>query len=125
MELFFKWIKQHLRIKRFLGTSENAVMTQLWCAASACVLIAIVKKELQFDASLYTLLQIFSVSVFEKSQLSSALRPSFSMPETELGYNQYTRISSVKVLNNANLIRNVYASMGSVSDGESWRNFFS
>ena len=98
VELFFKWIKQHVRIKRFLGTSENAVKTQLWCAVSTCVLIAIVKKELQFDASLHILLQIFSVSVFEKSQLSSALRPSFSMPETDLGYNQYTRIPSVKLL---------------------------
>jgi transposase len=88
VELFFKWIKQHLRIKRFLGTSENAVKTQIWCAVSTYVLIAIVKKELQLDASLYTLLQILSVSVFEKSQLSSALRPSFPMPETPLGSNQ-------------------------------------
>ena len=88
VELFFKWIKQHLRIKRFLGTSENAVKTQIWCAVSTYVLIAIVKKELQLDASLYTLLQILSVSVFEKSQLSSALRPSFQMPETPLASNQ-------------------------------------
>ena len=55
MELFFKWIKQHLRIKRFFGTSENAVKTQIWCAVATYVLIAIVKKELQLDASLYTL----------------------------------------------------------------------
>ena len=88
VELFFKWIKQHLRIKRFLGTSENAVKTQIWCAVSAYVLIAIVKKELQLDASLYTLLQILSVSVFEKSQLSSALRPSLEAPEAQLGANQ-------------------------------------
>jgi hypothetical protein len=88
VELFFKWIKQHLRIKRFLGTSENAVKTQIWCAVSTYVLIAIVKKELQLDASLYTLLQILSVSVFEKSQLSRALRPSFPMPETPLGSKQ-------------------------------------
>ena len=74
VELFFKWIKQHLRIKRFLGTSENAVKTQIWCAVSTYVLIAIVKKELQLDASLYTLLQIFSVSVFEKTHISHALR---------------------------------------------------
>jgi IS4 transposase len=58
VELFFKWIKQHLRIKRFLGTSENAVKTQIWCAVSTYVLIAIVKKELRLDASLYTCLQI-------------------------------------------------------------------
>ena len=73
VELFFKWIKQHLRIKRFIGNSENAVKTQVWCAIATYVLIAIVKKELQLDASLYTLLQILSVSVFEKTQLSQAL----------------------------------------------------
>lgn len=75
VELFFKWIKQHLRIKRFLGTSENAVKTQIWCAVSTYVLIAIVKKELHLNASLYTLLQILSVSVFEKTQISCALQP--------------------------------------------------
>ena len=75
VELFFKWIKQHLRIKRFLGTSENAVKTQIWCAVSTYLLIAIIKKELHLDASLYTLLQILSVSVFEKTQLSCALQP--------------------------------------------------
>ena len=74
VELFFKWIKQHLRIKHFLGTSENAVKTQVWCAVATYVLIAIVKKELQLDASLYTCLQILSVSVFEKTQLSCALQ---------------------------------------------------
>ena len=72
VELFFKWIKQHLRIKRFIGNSENAVKTQIWCAVSTYVLIAIVKKVLQLDASLYSLLQILSVSVFEKTQLSQA-----------------------------------------------------
>jgi transposase len=75
VELFFKWIKQHLRIKRFLGTSENAVKTQIWCAVSTYVLIAIVKKEFHLNASLYTLLQILSVSVFEKTQISCALQP--------------------------------------------------
>jgi hypothetical protein len=74
VELFFKWIKQHLRIKHFLGNSENAVKTQVWCAVATYVLIAIVKKELQLDASLYTCLQILSVSVFEKNQLSCALQ---------------------------------------------------
>ena len=75
VELFFKWIKQHLRIKRFLGTSENAVKTQVWCAIATYVLIAIVKKELHLDASLYTCLQILSVSVFEKTHISCALQP--------------------------------------------------
>ena len=74
VELFFKWIKQHLRIKHFLGTSENAVKTQVWCAVATYVLIAIVKKELQLDASLYTCLQILSVSVFEKTEVSCALQ---------------------------------------------------
>jgi hypothetical protein len=74
VELFFKWIKQHLRIKHFMGNSENAVKTQVWCAVATYVLIAIVKKELQLDASLYTCLQILSVSVFEKTQLSCALQ---------------------------------------------------
>ena len=61
MELFFKWIKQHLRIKAFFGTSENAVKTQIWIAISIYVLVAIVKKRLDLNASLYTLLQILSV----------------------------------------------------------------
>jgi len=74
VELIFKWIKQHLRIKKFLGNSENTVKTQIWCAVSTYVLIAIVKKELQLNASLYTLLQILSVSVFEKTEVSSALQ---------------------------------------------------
>ena len=88
VELFFKWIKQHLRIKKFLGTSQNAVKTQIWCAVSTYVLIAIVKKELQLDASLYTCLQILSVSVFEKSQLSSALQLCFPPPESPFSANQ-------------------------------------
>ena len=88
VELFFKWIKQHLRIKRFLVTSENAVKTQIWCAVSTYVLIAIVKKELHLDASLYTLLQILSVSVFEKTHISCALQPDAEIPKTPLSSNQ-------------------------------------
>lgn len=72
IELFFKWIKQHLRIKKFFGTSENAVKAQIWCAVSVYVLIAIIRKELQLEASLYTLLQILSVSVFEKIPINKA-----------------------------------------------------
>jgi IS4 transposase len=74
VELFFKWIKQHLRIKKFIGNSENTVKTQIWFALSTYVLIAIVKKDLQLNASLYTLLQILSFSVFEKTEVSSALQ---------------------------------------------------
>jgi Domain of unknown function (DUF4372)/Transposase DDE domain len=81
VELFFKWIKQHLRIKHFLGNSENAVKTQLWCAVATYVLIAIVRKELQIDASMYTCLQILSVSVFEKTQLSCAFQADESTTE--------------------------------------------
>ena len=75
VELFFKWIKQHLRIKHFFGTSENAVKTQIWSAVCTYVLIAIIKKELQLNASLYTCLQILSVCIFEKTELSCALQP--------------------------------------------------
>jgi IS4 transposase len=76
VELFFKWIKQHLRIKRFYGTSENAVKTQIWIAVSVYVLAAIVRKRLKLEAPLYTLLQVFSVTVFEKIQIQTA----FSQP---------------------------------------------
>lgn len=69
IELFFKWIKQHLRIKAFYGTSENAVKTQIWIAISVYVLVAIVKKQLKVDLSLYTMLQILSVTLFEKTPL--------------------------------------------------------
>lgn len=88
VELFFKWIKQHLRIKRFLGTSENAVKTQIWCAVATYVLIAIVKKELQLNASLYTCLQILSVSIFEKTEISCALQPDRSQREIATPANQ-------------------------------------
>jgi IS4 transposase len=76
VELFFKWIKQHLRIKQFYGTSENAVKTQIWIAVSVYVLVAIVKKRLALEASLYTLLQILSIALFEKMPLNQALAQS-------------------------------------------------
>jgi hypothetical protein len=75
VELFFKWIKQHLRIKAFYGTSENAVKTQIWIAVSAYVLVAIVRKRLCLDISLYQILQILSVTLFEKMPLLQALQP--------------------------------------------------
>ena len=74
VELFFKWIKQHLRIKKFLGTSENAVKSQIWCAVATYVLIAIIKKELRLEHSLYGILQILSVSVFEKTPILQAFQ---------------------------------------------------
>jgi IS4 transposase len=73
VELFFKWIKQHLRIKAFYGTTENAVKTQVWIAISVYVLVAIVKKTLNLDQSLYTILQILSVTLFEKKPILQAL----------------------------------------------------
>ena len=72
VELFFKWIKQHLRIKRFYGNSENAVKSQIWIAISIYVLVAIIRKRLNIEASLYTLLQILSVTVFEKVPIQQA-----------------------------------------------------
>jgi hypothetical protein len=73
VELFFKWIKQHLRIKAFFGTSENAVKTQVWIAIAVYVLVAVVKKRLNIDASLYTILQILSLTLFEKTPLDQLL----------------------------------------------------
>ncbi len=73
VELFFKWIKQHLRIKRFFGTSENAVKTQIWIAISVYVLVAILKKRLDLEPSLYTILQILSVTAFEKIPIHQTL----------------------------------------------------
>ena len=74
VELFFKWIKQHLRIKRFYGTTENAVKTQIWIAIAVYVLVAIVKKRLKSEASLYTILQILSLTLFEKTPLDQLLK---------------------------------------------------
>jgi len=74
VELFFKWIKQHLRIKAFYGTSENAVKTQIWIAVSVYVLVAIIRKRLGLEASLYQMLQILSVTLFEKTPISCALQ---------------------------------------------------
>jgi hypothetical protein len=78
VELFFKWIKQHLRIKAFYGTSENAVKTQIWIAVSVYVLVAIVRKRLGLEATLYQILQILSVTLFEKTPILQALRVSDS-----------------------------------------------
>ncbi len=76
IELFFKWIKQHLRIKAFYGTSENAVKTQVWIAVCAYLLVAIAKKRLAVDAQLYTILQVLSVSLFEKTPMNQAFSAS-------------------------------------------------
>ena len=86
VELFFKWIKQHLRIKAFFGTSENAVKTQIWIAVSVYVLVAIVRKRLGLEASLYQILQILSVTLFEKTPILRALQaPDFETDLPEVG----------------------------------------
>jgi len=82
VELFFKWIKQHLRIKAFFGTSENAVKTQIWIAVSVYVLVAIVRKRLELEASLYQILQILSLTLFEKTPILQALQASDSQEES-------------------------------------------
>jgi len=86
IELFFKWIKQHLRIKAFYGTSPNAVRTQIWTAIAVYLLVAILKKRLHLEASLYTILQILSLTLFEKISLLQALAqlpPTAPSPDTD------------------------------------------
>jgi hypothetical protein len=88
VELFFKWIKQHLRIKAFYGTSENAVKTQIWIAVSVYVLVAIVRKRLGLKASLYQILQILSLTLFEKTPILQVLQPSDSESDLHDSDNQ-------------------------------------
>jgi hypothetical protein len=88
VELFFKWIKQHLRIKAFFGTSENAVKSQIWIAVSVYVLVAIVKKRLALPASLYEMLQIFSLTLFEKTPINSLFDADQSQKSPDADANQ-------------------------------------
>jgi transposase len=88
VELFFKWIKQHLRIKAFYGTSENAVKTQIWIAVSVYVLVAIVRKKLNAEASLYQILQVLSLTLFEKTPILRALQQINSQDDSSLPANQ-------------------------------------
>ena len=88
VELFFRWIKQHLKIKAFYGTSENAVKTQIWIAISVYVLIAIIKKKLNLKLSLYSILQILSVALFEKTLLLTALTGANYLGDPDLNYEQ-------------------------------------
>ena len=88
VELFFKWIKQHLRIKAFYGTSQNAVKTQIWIAISVYVLVAIMKKRLKINLSLYTILQILSVTLFETIPISRAFSPDNYINKVNTNYNQ-------------------------------------
>ena len=88
VELFFRWIKQHLRIKAFYGTSENAVKTQIWIAISIYVLVAIIKKHLKLDRSLYSILQILSLSLLEKMPISQTLASNDSFEQNSVFCNQ-------------------------------------
>jgi len=88
IELFFKWIKQHLKIKSFFGTSENAVKTQIWIAVSVYVLVAIMRKELKINLSLYTILQIVSISLFEKGYIYQILTENTDSTSTYENPNQ-------------------------------------
>jgi IS4 transposase len=88
IELFFKWIKQNLRIKAFYGTSENAVKTQIWIAVTVYLLVAIMKKRLRIEASLYTILQVLSVSSFERIEINQLLAKSNYKTEPEEINNQ-------------------------------------
>jgi transposase len=88
VELFFKWIKQHLRIKAFFGMSQNAVKTQIWIAVSVYVLVAIVRKRLRLEASLYQILQILSLTLFEKVPILQALQPSDFQDQSDEDSNQ-------------------------------------
>jgi len=88
IELFFKWIKQHLRIKSFYGTSENAVKTQIWIAISVYVLVAIVKKRLKLEKSLYTILQVLSLTLFEKIPILQALLQINYTDQEDQNFNQ-------------------------------------
>ena len=88
VELFFKWIKQHLRIKTFYGTSENAVKTQIWIAVSVYVLVAIIKKRLKLEASLHTILQVLSITTFEKTSILQILTDSMCTTELSESHNQ-------------------------------------
>ena len=88
IELFFKWIKQHLRIKAFYGTSENAVKTQIWTAISVYVLVAIIIKQLKLNISLYTFLQILSVSVFEKVDILQLVTNTRDKSQEQYPFNQ-------------------------------------
>jgi len=94
IEIFFKWIKQHLRIKAFYGTSPNAVKTQIWIAISAYLLVSIVTKKLNLDSSIYTILQILSVSLFEKTPILKALTHSRYSLEDENINNQLNLFNS-------------------------------
>jgi len=88
VELFFKWIKQHLKIKHFFGTTENAVKTQVWIAISVYVLIAIIKKRLDLDASIYTILQVLSLTMFEKTPLLQLLSQAEPTEKSHPSHNQ-------------------------------------
>jgi hypothetical protein len=90
LDLLFQWIKQHLRIKAFFGTSENAVKSQIWIAVATYVLVAILEKRLNIDASLYTLLQLMSLTLFERTPINQLVIDQGCDPQDSLEHNQLT-----------------------------------
>ncbi|MBC8199374.1 MAG: transposase [Desulfobacterales bacterium] len=94
VEIFFKWIKQHLRIKAFYGTTENAVKTQIWIAIAVYVLVAIMKKRMQIDLSFYTILQILSITLFEKKPILQVLTTSEYKKQITSGHIQLNLFDS-------------------------------
>lgn len=96
MELFFKWIKQHLRIKAFYGTSENAVKTQIWIAISVYVLVAILKKRLRLEQSLYTILQVLSITLFEKRPITELFTETDVIMQTTADPNRFPLFDSLE-----------------------------
>ena len=88
IELFFKWIKQHLRIKAFFGTSDNAVRSQIWIAVTTYVLVAVIKKRLALHQSLYTILQILSTSIFDKTPILSLFQDVDDLTDDSVDTNQ-------------------------------------
>lgn len=93
VELFFKWIKQNLRIKTFYGTSENAVKTQIWIAISVYLIVAIIRKRLRIEVSLYTMLQVLSVTIFERIELIQLLAINRYNDNTDENHNQLNLFS--------------------------------
>jgi hypothetical protein len=98
IELFFKWVKQHLKIKTFWGQSENAVKTQVWIAVSVYVLVLIAKKKFMLSKSPYEILQILSISLFEKTAINQLFQPTQLQNMKDLNHNQLKMFGNIKTL---------------------------
>jgi hypothetical protein len=125
VELFFKWIKQHLRIKAFFGTTENAVKTQIWIAVSVYVLVAIVKKRLNCSASLYEMLQILSLTMFERTPINQLLSQQPQTADERVSLNQLSLFNNVGTLlilgSNTGSLTGAPRSNGCITSLRRWR----